>query len=173
MTTYSVSSVLDKTQHSADIDEHCVVLDGVAYNVESTDDSRVFNFIDSNGIAVPGSISVSPDRTILVSLRGYVYEFDVKTEREQYFARLLRETAGRLPKVTKMSAPMPGLLKTVHVREGDQVVKGQKLFVLEAMKMENDLCAPHDGIASKVATNGGEAVEKGKVLCVVEQKAQV
>lgn len=172
MTEYSLQPALRSETTTVSVQGQEVSFGGNVYTVEATENPRVYNFVDHSGARIPGSISLSPERTVLISMRGYVYEFDVKTEREQFFAKLLKETAGRLPKVTKLSAPMPGLLKSVHIEEGQHVKKGQKMFVLEAMKMENDLLAPHDGIATKIDANGGEAVEKGKILCVVEQAVE-
>ena len=63
-----------------------------------------------------------------------------------------------------MIAPMPGLVKTIHVTEGQQVVKGDPLLILEAMKMENVLSAPHDAIIEKIQVNKGQAVERGLAL---------
>jgi biotin carboxyl carrier protein len=66
---------------------------------------------------------------------------------------------------------MPGLLKAVLVKEGAIVRKGETLFTLEAMKMENSIKAPISGIVHNVTSNGGAAVEKGVALCVIEPTA--
>jgi biotin carboxyl carrier protein len=63
---------------------------------------------------------------------------------------------------------MPGLLKEVLCTEGKRVRKGETLFVLEAMKMENSIKAPVHGIVSKVSTQIGKAIEKGSVLCIIQ-----
>jgi biotin carboxyl carrier protein len=65
-------------------------------------------------------------------------------------------------------APMPGLILHLHVQEGDQVSKGDPLLTLEAMKMENVLKSPGDGIVSKVHTETGKSVEKNHLLVVLE-----
>ena len=63
----------------------------------------------------------------------------------------------------RLVAPMPGLVKVVRVAVGDKAVKGQALLVLEAMKMEHTIAAPHDGIVSEIAVEGAQVTE-GTVL---------
>ncbi len=64
----------------------------------------------------------------------------------------------------RVVAPMPGLIKAVHVAPGDEVAKGDALIVVEAMKMEHTLVAPHDGVVAEVLAAPGEQVEDGAVL---------
>ena len=66
---------------------------------------------------------------------------------------------------------MPGLIKSVLVGEGELVRKGTTLFTLEAMKMENAITAPIDGIVRNLAAAESTAVEKGSVLCTLEPAA--
>jgi biotin carboxyl carrier protein len=62
---------------------------------------------------------------------------------------------------------MPGLIKKVHVTVGQTVKKGEKLFVLEAMKMENDIKSPIAGVVEKISVEDGAAVEKSALLCTI------
>ena len=64
---------------------------------------------------------------------------------------------------------MPGLLKAVHVSEGDVVEQGVRLMTLEAMKMENELLAPARGRIVRVAVGAGTKVEGGAILAVLEE----
>lgn len=66
-------------------------------------------------------------------------------------------------------APMPGLVTVVHVELGDEVVAGEPLVVLEAMKMEQQLTAPHSGRVTKVGCAAGDLVEAGVVLIELEE----
>ncbi|TWJ08994.1 3-methylcrotonyl-CoA carboxylase alpha subunit [Altererythrobacter ishigakiensis] len=65
-------------------------------------------------------------------------------------------------------APMPGKVIAVDVAEGDTVSVGQRLMVLEAMKMEHALTAPFDGTVTGLSANEGGQVQVEAVLCVVE-----
>ena len=64
----------------------------------------------------------------------------------------------------KVNAPMPGKILKVNVNAGTAVKKGDVLLVLEAMKMENEICASQDGTVATVECAAGDSVESGKVL---------
>ena len=68
-----------------------------------------------------------------------------------------------------LRAPMPGLVVRVDVQVGDDVVTGQGLVVVEAMKMENELRAETDGRVASVEVSAGDAVEKDDMLVGFEQ----
>lgn len=61
-------------------------------------------------------------------------------------------------------APMPGTVLKVNVKAGDSVKRGQSLIVLEAMKMENEITAPEDGIISVINVTSGKSAASGEVL---------
>ena len=64
--------------------------------------------------------------------------------------------------------PMPGKVIEVKVREGERVKRGQPLLILEAMKMRNEVVAPHDGVVQKlVAQPGANARAREPMLYVV------
>ena len=67
----------------------------------------------------------------------------------------------------KVSAPMPGTILDVRVSNGQAVKKGDILFILEAMKMENEIMAPCDGTIASVSVTKGAAVDSGAMLCVI------
>jgi biotin carboxyl carrier protein len=78
-----------------------------------------------------------------------------------------RGAAGLRTGRVELRAPMPGLLKAVHVKEGDRVEAQAPLATLEAMKMENELRAPSAGRIAKVSASAGVKVEAGAVLIVI------
>ena len=61
-------------------------------------------------------------------------------------------------------SPMPGLLVDVAVQPGQKVLAGEKLAVIEAMKMENILVAQQDGVVAKVAASKGESLSVDQVI---------
>ena len=63
-----------------------------------------------------------------------------------------------------VKAPMPGNIMKVNCKAGASVKKGDVLIVLEAMKMENDICAPQDGVVASVEVAQGATVETDAVL---------
>lgn len=67
-----------------------------------------------------------------------------------------------------LAAPMPGLVRSVNVVEGESVTKGQTLMTLEAMKMEIRIHAPRDGVVKKLLVKQGQTVEREQTLITVE-----
>ncbi len=67
-----------------------------------------------------------------------------------------------------IGAPMPGMVATVAVCEGDKVAQGQKVLMLEAMKMQTTIVAERDGLVSKLLVAPGSEVETGDLLLVLE-----
>ncbi|MFC5993700.1 acetyl/propionyl/methylcrotonyl-CoA carboxylase subunit alpha [Pseudonocardia hispaniensis] len=70
-------------------------------------------------------------------------------------------------------SPMPGTVTVVEVAEGDHVVAGQRLVVVEAMKMEHVLTAPVDGVVRELRAHPGRTVAKDAVLAVVEHISEM
>jgi pyruvate carboxylase subunit B len=68
---------------------------------------------------------------------------------------------------TLMLAPMPGMIVKYLKNVGDTVSKGETVLILEAMKMENALNAPCDGVVKVVQFKSGDTVAKGASLCVI------
>ena len=62
---------------------------------------------------------------------------------------------------TKVTSPLPGVIVEVSVKEGQAVKAGQKVAVLEAMKMENDIPAAKDGVITAIHVNKGDSVLEG------------
>lgn len=64
-------------------------------------------------------------------------------------------------------APMPGTILDVKVQNGQAVKAGDVMFVLEAMKMENDIVAPADGVVKQIIATKGSTVDTDEVLAVI------
>lgn len=70
--------------------------------------------------------------------------------------------------VKEIKSPMPGLVINIFVNEGDEVKEGDKLLTLEAMKMENILKSPGDGVIKKINIEKTQSVDKNQVLIEFE-----
>ncbi len=68
---------------------------------------------------------------------------------------------------TAITSPLPGVILEVVVKEGDTVKKGQKLMILEAMKMENVIEASTDGKVISIKVNKGDSVMEGTALIII------
>jgi len=87
---------------------------------------------------------------------------EVEDERAAVLRRLGRDTSAA--GTFDLKAPMPGLVVRLPVQKGDSIKKGQSLVVIEAMKMENDIKSPRDGVVSAIHVNERNAVEKNARL---------
>ena len=67
-----------------------------------------------------------------------------------------------------IKAPMPGTILNININEGDEVKSGQVLFILEAMKMENEILAPRDGKVVSIGTTENASVNTGDELATIE-----
>jgi len=63
-----------------------------------------------------------------------------------------------------VSSPLPGSIMAIKVSAGDHVKKGQLLILIEAMKMENEVLAPRDGVVQQIITSKGATVQTGSPL---------
>jgi len=68
-----------------------------------------------------------------------------------------------------VTTPMQGTVLSVEVEEGQDVVAGQVICVVEAMKMENEITAHRDGTVTELSVAPGQAVKTGQAVCVVAQ----
>jgi biotin carboxyl carrier protein len=71
---------------------------------------------------------------------------------------------GPSQKINNVKAPMPGLIQSIAVAEGDSISKGDNLLVLVAMKMENVIKSSGSGVIKTLKVMSGQIVEKNQVL---------
>lgn len=67
----------------------------------------------------------------------------------------------------KVNSPLPGVIVEVSVKEGQAVTAGQKVAVLEAMKMENEIPAPKDGTITAIHVNKGDSILEGAPVVTI------
>jgi biotin carboxyl carrier protein len=106
-------------------------------------------------------------KTAQIKVNGNLYTV---TAQDQFDILLdqLGMSAMNANKVSDIKAPMPGLVLKLFISEGAHVKKGDNLFVLEAMKMENIIKSPADVIVKSVKIKPGDKVEKGQVLLLFQ-----
>ncbi|HSP56440.1 MAG TPA: biotin/lipoyl-containing protein, partial [Dehalococcoidia bacterium] len=102
------------------------------------------------------------DGVIEVTLRDRTYRLEMARAEEKHVHPEGHREKG-------LAAPMPGLVLRVLVRKGDQVHVHQTLVVIEAMKMEHAIEAPHDGVVKAVHCKEGGRVNEGQLLVELEQ----
>ena len=107
-----------------------------------------------------------------VNVNGTSYEIEVELMGESETAAPAAPVTPAKPASapaggTSITAPMPGTILSVNVKDGQTVKKGDVLMILEAMKMENEIMAPCDGTIKQVVTAKGASVNSGDPLIVI------
>ena len=122
-------------------------------------------------VVLPGTgrPAVRGSTPIEVVIAGWRFELEVQ---DAGLADLrARATADRTSAAhhgpTAVRAIIPGRVVSVAVTAGDTVTAGQRLLAVEAMKMENELRAPRDGVVERVEVSVGQTVELGDSLVVI------
>ncbi len=118
------------------------------------------------------TITLLPDNRAGAPLRflfdhRYV-ELDVKDEVDQLMSSV-ENNQGALGR-QEIRSVMPGVIRKILKTEGDTVADGEPLFILEAMKMENEVPSPAAGILKRVPIQEGQTVATGELLAVVDRQ---
>ncbi len=101
-----------------------------------------------------------------VLLQGDLHQVDIEDERQ----RRLRKASTSVKVQSgefQLKAPMPGLVISVPIEEGQGIEEGQNLIVLESMKMQNELKSPCTGTVTRIRVKTGDSVEKNEVLVIL------
>ena len=116
-------------------------------------------------------------KTYHIKLNGKVYEVEIEEVKEgQNVAATSTPKEEPQQEVKKaqpvssgesITAPMPGTITNILVKEGDNVKKGQVLAILEAMKMENEIYSPCDGTVASINVNQGDQLQGGDVIMTI------
>ena len=105
---------------------------------------------------------------IVVHCEGDVYEVETKKDIETSAIDRLHKKKSTGEGKTEITAPLPGLVYDVKIKEGSQVKQGQSMFTLMAMKMENNITAPRDGVVKEIKVKKDDNVNKGDILAIIE-----
>ena len=109
-------------------------------------------------------------------MRGEVvvdgWRFEVEIESDARAALRERASRGAAAKVHdgpfEVRAMIPGRIVSVEVVPGDAVTAGQRVMIIEAMKMQNELRVPRDGTVGRIVVGAGQTIEVGDLLLVLD-----
>ena len=158
-----------------------VILQNTTLSVEKTGDSILVNqkpiawdlkwLGDRNVHLIRGNESIEAEllsfdretKTIQIRLGHKTATLQVKDRFDILLEKMGMNAAGS-GAIKNIKAPMPGLILDLKVKAGDEVKKGDVVLILEAMKMENIIKSPGDGIVKEVKVSLKQSVEKNQVL---------
>jgi biotin carboxyl carrier protein len=107
------------------------------------------------------------DATYAILIEGTEHRVTVRDAREELLSRAARSAPAPRGEAD-VRAPIPGLVTRLLLAEGAGVRKDQPVLCLDAMKLENEIAAPRDGVVRSLHVRPGQPVEKGQLLFVVE-----
>lgn len=136
----------------------------ISLDIEDLVPGRTAHILHKNKSYSVELVEVNADeKTQVLKVNGNLYTVAI-ADKYDLLLKKLGMDMGSSNKVLEAKAPMPGMVLSVMVQDGSVVNKGDSLLVLEAMKMENILKSPSDGIVKKVLVTKGDKVEKNAVL---------
>lgn len=161
-----ITTIGEKEYSIEIVNRNLVIVDGISYEVDfaSISGQPVYSLLVDNKSYEGYMYPDDDDWEVL--LQGILYSVNVEDERE----RRLRQALGEGPTQTgefHLKAPMPGLVVSVLVSDGQEVAKGDVLIILESMKMQNELKSPRDGKISRLRVKVGDSVERKQTLLSV------
>jgi biotin carboxyl carrier protein len=134
-----------------------VTLSPVSFHIIKDHRCSNIKLLDANATA----------KKIKIELEGETFDIEIKDQLDQVLDQMGFGKAS-IKQVKEIKAPMPGLVLEIAVSDGQEVKEGDKLLILEAMKMENSIMIQTDAIIKKISVSAGQAVEKGQVLLELE-----
>lgn len=106
-------------------------------------------------------------KKIKLELDGESFEMEIKDQLDQMLDSMGFSTAST-KQIKEIKAPMPGLVLEIAVKEGQEVKEGDRILILEAMKMENSIMIQSNAVIKRIAVTAGQPVDKGQVLVELE-----
>jgi biotin carboxyl carrier protein len=161
-----ITQIGERTFRVEIVDDHHILLDGKPYEVDFTaiGSQPVYSLLINGRSLEAHAVPLEEGWQIL--LHGKMFEAHVEDEqaiRARALAHSPSESEGEYP----LRAPMPGLVVSVPVAEGESIEKGATLVILESMKMQNELRSQKDGVIQEIRVRPGQTVEQNQVLVVV------
>ncbi|MBE2230396.1 MAG: acetyl-CoA carboxylase biotin carboxyl carrier protein subunit [Chitinophagaceae bacterium] len=106
-------------------------------------------------------------KKLSMEVEGETFEIEIRDELDQRLDSMGFSTVST-KHVKEIKAPMPGLVLDIAVKEGQEVKEGDRILILEAMKMENSIMIQNNAVIKRIAVTKGQPVEKNQVLVELE-----
>ena len=157
----------DKKEFKVEIDQslNSGVIDGDSFDWDVIQTKKNnYSIIKDNKSYNVEVLSVKPlEKSFLIKVDGIKYSLNAKDKYDELLHKLGMDNLVS-KKVADLKAPMPGLVLEISVEVGQNVAKGDTLLILEAMKMENVIKSPTDGVIKSIAVVKTDTVEKNQLI---------
>jgi biotin carboxyl carrier protein len=163
---YALSSENRKFSFSLPL-KHTIKIGKRDYDVKLKADEKYGTYILWKNRKYPVEIVRSSQNKYEILFNDISYTFTVETPFSLKRMKVLNSKQGKIEKEI-IKAPMPGKIIDVLVREGSTVVRGEPLLILEAMKMQNEILSPVNGIIVKVTAKPNTNVMKDDLLVEIK-----
>lgn len=163
---YALSSENKKFSFSLPL-KHTIRIGKRSYEVKLKADEKYGTYILWKNRKYPVEIVSSRQNKYEILFNDISYSFTVETPFSLQRMKVLKSKKGKVEKEF-VRAPMPGKIIDVLVREGASVLRGEPLVILEAMKMQNEILSPANGIIVKVAAKPNTNVMKDDLLVEIK-----
>ncbi|MCM4167251.1 acetyl-CoA carboxylase biotin carboxyl carrier protein subunit [Arenibacter sp. H213] len=138
-----------------------------ALDIISIGDSQYHSLSDLKSYDIKVIQADFPNKLITVEVNGNTYPLKLQDQYDQMVDKL-GMLAAKSQQINKVKAPMPGLIIDIMATVGQEVSKGTPLLVLSAMKMENIITSPGQGVIKRIEVKIDDAVVKGQILIEME-----
>jgi biotin carboxyl carrier protein len=163
---YALSSENRKFSFSLPF-KHSIKIGKRSYDVKLKNDDKYGTYILWKNRRFPVEIIRSRQNKYEILFNDISYEFTVETPFSMQRMKMLKKQKGKAEKEF-VKAPMPGKIIDVLVREGSQVLRGESVVILEAMKMQNEILSPVNGHIVKVSAKPNTNVMKDDILVEIK-----
>jgi biotin carboxyl carrier protein len=126
-----------------------------------------YHFLYNNRSLKAAILEADSHNRIKLALNGEQFDVEIRDELAQMLEQMGYNAASS-QQAKEIKAPMPGLVLDISVKEGQDVNDGDKILILEAMKMENSLMVSAPARIKKIHVKPGDAVDKGQLLVELE-----
>tara|TARA_B100000900_G_scaffold399360_1_gene401814 strand:+ start:12858 stop:13328 length:471 start_codon:yes stop_codon:yes gene_type:complete len=152
-----VNKQFDFSFESNNFDWNCVEVREGRFHIIFKGQSLVADVVEAN----------TTEKAFIIQINNNNYTVQLKDRYDELLQSLGMDGLNN-QKESEIKAPMPGRVLDIMFSKGSSVVKGDGVLVLEAMKMENVIKSPTDGVIKKIVVVKDQAVEKNEVLIEFE-----
>ncbi|VBB46707.1 Biotin/lipoyl attachment domain-containing protein [uncultured Paludibacter sp.] len=140
------------------------IVNGEEKDIQFIEHKNMYSTFSMNGKTYRCEITQKDQNRITVKVNGIEYKFSLESIFSYLRQGLLNKNDKDNPNKNDLKAPMPGKIVDIFMSEGDLVNAGEPIISLEAMKMQNEINAPCNGVIRKIHVQSGQSVMKDELM---------